>query len=156
MPSQPAPLAARLRRGPVVLDAAMGTELDRRGVPTTLPLWSAIGLLEHPDVVRTIHRDELLAGAEIVTTNTFRATARALARAGRDPAGAADLNRLAVRLAREAIADAGRPGALVGVGLEHGYARRRSDPRARAVASLVATTLSFVLVLVAHIIGSSR
>ncbi len=46
--------------------------------------------------------------------------------------------------------------ALVGVGLEHGYARTRSDPRVRAVASLVATALTFVLVLVAHIIGSSR
>jgi S-methylmethionine-dependent homocysteine/selenocysteine methylase len=91
----------------------MGTELDRRGVPTTLPLWSAIGLLERPDVVRAVHRDDLLAGAEIVTTNTFRATARTLARAGRDPAAAADLNRLAVRLAREAMAETGRPDALV-------------------------------------------
>lgn len=46
--------------------------------------------------------------------------------------------------------------ALVGVGLEHGYARTRSDPRARAVASLVATALTFALVLVAYVIGSSR
>ena len=46
--------------------------------------------------------------------------------------------------------------ALVGVGLEHGYARTRRDPRARAVASLVATALTFVLVLIAHFIGSSR
>ncbi len=46
--------------------------------------------------------------------------------------------------------------ALLGVGLEHGYARTRRDPRARAVASLVATSLTFALVLVAHIIGSAR
>ena len=46
--------------------------------------------------------------------------------------------------------------ALVGVGLEHGYARTRGNPRARAVASLVATGLTFALVLVAYVIGMTR
>lgn len=86
----------------------MGSDLDRRGLATILPLWSAMGLLERPDLVRQIHLENLLAGADIVTTNTFRTTTRTLSKAGLDPARASDLDALAVRLAREARAEAGR------------------------------------------------
>jgi S-methylmethionine-dependent homocysteine/selenocysteine methylase len=97
----------------LLLDAAMGSDLDRRGLSTTLPLWSAVGLLERPDLVRQIHLENLLAGADIITTNTFRTTARTLLKAGLDPARAPELDALAVRLADEARAKAGRPEALI-------------------------------------------
>jgi S-methylmethionine-dependent homocysteine/selenocysteine methylase len=104
----------RLRYGtPLVLDAAMGSDLDRRGLPTTLPLWSAVGLVERPDLVRQIHRENLLAGADIITTDTFRTTARTFRNAGLDPGRAAELDALAVRLAVEARTEAGRPEALI-------------------------------------------
>ena len=104
----------RLRHGtPLVLDAAMGSDLDRRGLPTTLPLWSAVGLLERPDLVRQIHLENLLAGADIITTDTFRTTARTLRKAGLDPGRAPELDTLAVRLAVEARTEAGRPEALI-------------------------------------------
>jgi S-methylmethionine-dependent homocysteine/selenocysteine methylase len=104
----------RLSSGtPLVLDAAMGSDLDRRGLPTTLPLWSAIGLLERPDLVRQIHLENLLAGADIITTDTFRSTAHTLRKAGIDPARAAELDTLAVRLAVEARVEAGRPEAWI-------------------------------------------
>lgn len=45
--------------------------------------------------------------------------------------------------------------AIVTVGLEHGYARTRVTPRAVATASLIATGLTLVLVVVAYSIGSS-
>ena len=45
--------------------------------------------------------------------------------------------------------------AIVTVGLEHGYAQTRVTPRSRAIAALVATALTFVLVVVAYAIGSS-
>jgi len=109
-PAPPGPsLRARLVRGEVVvLDGAMGTELDRRGVPTPLPLWSAQALLDAPEVVRAIHEDYLRAGADVVTTNTFRTTARTMKRAGRDVAEGERLTRLALDLAREARSNAGR------------------------------------------------
>jgi hypothetical protein len=44
--------------------------------------------------------------------------------------------------------------ALITVGLEHGYANTRLDPRTRALASLLATAATTVLVAVAHTIGS--
>ena len=45
--------------------------------------------------------------------------------------------------------------AIVTVGLEHGYARTRVTPRARASTALAATGLTLVLVAVAHAIGSA-
>lgn len=108
------PLAARLAKGlPLLLDAAMGTDLDRRGVTTTLPLWSAVGLLDAPGTVLRIHAENLAAGADVVTTNTFRTTGRTLRAAGRDPAEGPELTRRAVALAREARDVADRPHALV-------------------------------------------
>jgi S-methylmethionine-dependent homocysteine/selenocysteine methylase len=91
----------------------MGSDLNRRGLPTRLPLWSALGLLQRPELVRQIHRDNLLAGANIVTTNTFRTTGRTLAKAGVDPARATELDALAVRLADEARMETGRPDAFI-------------------------------------------
>ncbi len=85
----------------VLLDGALGTELERRGISTPLPLWSAQALLDSPGTVRTIHEEYVRAGADILTACTFRATPRALAKTGQ----AAETGRLiqrAVSLAREA------------------------------------------------------
>jgi homocysteine S-methyltransferase len=99
----------RLRSGaPLVLDAAMGTELERRGARTGLPLWSARALMECPELVLAIHRDELRAGAEILTANTFRTHRRTLAKEGLE-GRSADLTRTAVLLAREAAREAAGP-----------------------------------------------
>ena len=107
-------IADRLATGaPLVLDGATGTELDRRGLATRLPLWSALGLIERPTLVQEIHTDYLRAGADVVTTNTFRTTRRTLERAGRAGDEAAALNGLAVDLARAARDGVGRPGVLV-------------------------------------------
>jgi S-methylmethionine-dependent homocysteine/selenocysteine methylase len=107
-------LRERLQAGrPLLLDAAMGSDLDRRGLPTTLPLWSARGLLERPRLVRQIHLENLLAGADIITTNTFRTTRRTLRKAGLDPARATELDQLAVALAKEARVEADRLDALI-------------------------------------------
>jgi homocysteine S-methyltransferase len=65
------------------------------------PLWSAHALVEAPALVREVHLDYLRAGAQVITTNTFRTHARNLA-AGGLSARAGELTRLAVRLAREA------------------------------------------------------
>jgi S-methylmethionine-dependent homocysteine/selenocysteine methylase len=108
-------LQNRLQRNErILMDGAMGTEILRRGVPTTLPLWSADALLSHPEVVRNIHADYIAAGAEIVITDTFRTIARAFAQKdGFENAKAAKDGKyaeeayaatiLACRLAKEAI-----------------------------------------------------
>jgi len=99
----------RMKSGkPLLLDAAMGTELERRGARTGLPLWSARALVECPELVLAIHRDEILAGAEILTANTFRTHRRTLAKEGLEDRSA-ELTRTAVLLAREATRNAARP-----------------------------------------------
>jgi S-methylmethionine-dependent homocysteine/selenocysteine methylase len=104
-------LTERLVRGEVViLDGAMGTELDRRGIATPLPLWSAKALLEAPEVVSAIHEDYLRAGADVIATNTFRTTARTMRRAGLVPEEGERLTRMAVQLARDARSRAHRGG----------------------------------------------
>ena len=59
---------------PLLLDGAMGTELQNRNVEIPLPLWTADANIFHPDVVTSIHREYIHAGADIITTNTFRST----------------------------------------------------------------------------------
>lgn len=84
---------------PLVLDGATGSELDRRGANTTLPLWSARALVEAPDVLLAVHTDYVRAGAEIITANTFRTHRRSLAKGGLG-AQAGALTHTAVTIAR--------------------------------------------------------
>jgi S-methylmethionine-dependent homocysteine/selenocysteine methylase len=130
-------LTERLAAGErLLLDGAVGTELDRRGVATTLPLWSAIGLLEAPDVVRQIHEDYVRAGADVLITNTFRATRRTHAKAGAFEGDVVALNNLAVTLAREATVSAGREILVAGsiAPLEDCYSPWLSPPFGAALA----------------------
>ena len=60
----------------IILDSAMGTELQQRGVSVKLPLWSAQSLIDKPDTIRHIHIDNIDSGADIITTNTFRTQKR--------------------------------------------------------------------------------
>jgi S-methylmethionine-dependent homocysteine/selenocysteine methylase len=80
-----------------LLDGPMGTELERRGVETALPLWSATALTTRPDLVARIHREYAAAGATVHTANTFRTNPR---HAG---ANWREWTRRAVTLAREAV-----------------------------------------------------
>ena len=80
-----------------VLDGPLGTELDRRGVDTSLPLWSARALLEVPEVVAAIHRDYAAAGATVHTANTFRTRRGTLGDRWRE------VTMQAVRIARDAV-----------------------------------------------------
>ena len=66
----------------LILDGAMGTELNRRGVNTELPLWTADSNILYPDLVQSIHEDYIQSGADIITTNTFRTTSWTYKRAG--------------------------------------------------------------------------
>ncbi len=66
----------RKKQNITILAGAMGTELQRRGYPTKLPLWSGTANLEAPELVEQIHKDYVEAGADWITTNTFRTNIR--------------------------------------------------------------------------------
>ena len=104
---------ARLGAGMSILDGATGTELEHRGIPTGLPLWSAAALWEHPEALVAIHADYARAGVDFVTANTFRTQRRSLSRAGRGDEARSWTVR-AVELAREGAAAAERPPLVLG------------------------------------------
>ena len=92
----------------LLLDSAMGSELERRGLSLDPPLWSARAIDEAPDAVLRIHRKNVDAGADILTANTFRTapfTVDRTALRGKS----AELSKRAVSLAREAALGASRP-----------------------------------------------
>lgn len=91
----------------VLLDGALGSELDARDFPVPLPLWSARAVVERGDLIWEIHRDYVEAGADVLTACTFRTSRYALAKAGLEKR-AGELTLAAVRLARSACADATR------------------------------------------------
>src|SRR5256885_52165 len=112
--SHSARLAALLRQRIVLLDGAMGTmiqrarlaEEDYRGVrfrdwPRELRGHNDLLSLTQPRLIRDIHTQYLQAGADIIETNTFNATAVALADYGMQGL-AREMNRAGAELAREA------------------------------------------------------
>ena len=63
----------------------MGTQLISHGIKLPLPLWSAQANIEESQIVQSIHKDYVEAGADIITTNTFRTTTWSYRRAEYSP-----------------------------------------------------------------------
>ncbi len=86
----------------LIADGALATELEARGCSLDDPLWSAKVLLEHPELIRDVHRDYFDAGANVATTASYQATPLGFAQRGFSVDAALDLVRLSVRLAEDA------------------------------------------------------
>jgi len=141
------------RRGNVVLDGGIGTELDRRGADLRDRLWSARALVESPDLVRDVHAAYFAAGADVAIGASYQASFEGLAARGIESDDAAALFRRSVELARDAAeaaegerlvaASVGPYGAFLGNGAEYtgDYDRDEDDlvefhlPRMEALAS---------------------
>jgi 5-methyltetrahydrofolate--homocysteine methyltransferase len=83
-----------------VLDGGFGTMLQERGLtPEDLPEeWN----IKRPDIIRDVHLAYFMAGAQIVTTNTFGGSPIKLAMKDKGEL-VAEINKTAVLLAREAF-----------------------------------------------------
>ncbi len=89
-------LGEALARGVLVADGAMGTLGFARGLTGSTALWT----LDAPETVEAIHREYVVAGARLLTTNTFGAS-----RAWLPPeVDVGEVNRAAVAIARRAAA----------------------------------------------------
>lgn len=55
----------------VILDGGMSRELERLGAPFRQPEWSALALIETPDIVERVHAEFIESGAEVITTNNY-------------------------------------------------------------------------------------
>ena len=92
----------RLHNQVLVCDGATGTALFARG-------YSYRSCFEelnesHPDVVESLHREYIAAGAEVIETNTFGASALRLAEHGFEQR-VREINRAGARIARRAAGD---------------------------------------------------
>ncbi|MDR2451696.1 MAG: methionine synthase [Candidatus Accumulibacter sp.] len=112
-PDRGAELASLLQRRLLLLDGAMGTMIQRHGLresdyrgerfrdhPRDLAGNNDLLLLTRPEVIRGIHAEYLAAGADILETCTFNATALSQADYGLESI-VYELNVAGARLARE-------------------------------------------------------
>jgi methionine synthase I (cobalamin-dependent) len=93
----------RLKDGPVLGDGGYLLELEKRGWVRAGPFTPEVALL-HPDALRELHIEFREAGADVLQALTFYASRDKLATVGLDNK-LEDLNRAAVRIAREVAGD---------------------------------------------------
>ena len=90
---------------PLILDSALGTELENRGeyLPSfKTSIWSAYSLIHNPDIIKQIHIENIEAGADVITTSNYQATPELLKREPSAPSYK-DLAKRAVELCQEAV-----------------------------------------------------
>ncbi|MFI5139432.1 MAG: homocysteine S-methyltransferase [Sphingobacteriales bacterium] len=93
-------------KGFVILDGAMATELESRGADLNHTLWSAKLLTEDPELIKQVHYDYLIAGADVITTASYQASFEGFAKHGYTAEQAVELMQLSVRLAFRAREEA--------------------------------------------------
>ena len=118
----------------IILDGAIGTELQAMGAPMNEQSWAGAPNLTHPSTVLQMHINYIKAGADVITTNTYSS-----ARHNLEPMGhgelTVELNMRAVHIAQEAIyrANVDRPvyiaGAVSNFGLLNGGEYRSMQQR---------------------------
>src|SRR5207302_11452061 len=99
-------LLEQLQQRPLLCDGAMGTLLYARGVPYE-QCFDALNLTQ-PELIQSIHREYISAGAQIIETNTFGAN-RAKLEAYNLGDRVREINLQAVKLPREAREVSGQP-----------------------------------------------
>ncbi|GAA0315569.1 homocysteine S-methyltransferase family protein [Psychrobacter aestuarii] len=96
-----------------IIDGGMGRELAKRGAPFRQPEWSALAMIEAPEVVRDVHRAFIQSGAAVITTNSYALVPFHIGQSRFD----AEAEALAVKageMAREAVALEGNSARVAG------------------------------------------
>ena len=111
MTQAPLPLHDTARQRRLVADGALGTALMAAGLEAGScgEIWN----LAHPEKILEIQRRYVQAGADCLITNTFGASRIMLTRHGHGDL-VKEINRAAVRIAREAFVGGGREGWVLG------------------------------------------
>jgi len=92
-------------------DGAMGTVLSQR-IPFNQSCLDCVNLT-HPQIVESVHHDYLLAGSDIIQTNTFGANRFKLTAQGMEDK-LEEINHTAVEIARRAIQASGKSALIAG------------------------------------------
>ena len=97
----------------IILDGAIGAELEKKGAKMHKDLWCGTCSLESPDLVKKVHEEYILAGADIITTNTYATTPIAMKQYGFDNQ-ISEFNKKSVQLAKEAVKNTNKDVAIAG------------------------------------------
>lgn len=77
----PFALARRIKR-PLILDGAIGSLLQQKGYKVDADIWTTKLNQSHPELIIKVHKSYIEAGADIITTNSFRTNLSAFKRSG--------------------------------------------------------------------------
>ena len=97
----------------IILDGAIGAELEKKGAKMHKDLWCGTCSVESPDLVKKVHEEYILAGADIITTNTYATTPIAMKQYGFDDQ-ISEFNKKSVQLAKEAVKNTNKDVAIAG------------------------------------------
>lgn len=100
--NNPFSLSKRINR-PLILDGSMGALLHKKGFVEDSFFWSTLANEKYPEEVFNLHKTYIKAGADIITTNTFRTNPTAIKFSGRRYSDRYVKN--AVKLAKKVVGD---------------------------------------------------
>ena len=97
----------------VILDGAMGSELEKKGAKMDKDLWCGTCSVEFPELVTKVHEEYISAGADIITTNTYACTPISMKNYGLEKSIEV-FNQKSVQVAKKAIKNSKKDIALAG------------------------------------------
>ena len=97
----------------VILDGAMGSELEKSGAKMDKNLWCGTCSVEFPELVTKVHEDYIKAGADVITTNTYACTPISMKNYGLEKSIEV-FNQKSVQVAKKAIKNSKKDIALAG------------------------------------------
>ena len=99
----------------IILDGGTGTELQRvHDMKLVAPLWSSEALRSKPNALLAVHTSYLNAGAQIITTGTFRANITAHEAVGLSAETSWQDTVYAATIAKRAVAETGSQALIAG------------------------------------------
>lgn len=86
----------------VVIDGALSTALEKKGMDLNHKLWTAKVLVENPEKIKEVHREYFEAGANIAITSTYQASILGFRDLGHSEEEAEAFIKQSVELAKQA------------------------------------------------------
>lgn len=96
-----------------ILDGGMSRELEKLGAPFRQPEWSALALIETPNLVRDAHQAFIDAGSQVITTNSYAVVPFHIGDQRFRQEGK-QLAALSGKMAKEAVANTGNTAKIAG------------------------------------------
>jgi len=97
----------------VILDGAMGSELEKNGAQMDKKLWCGTSSIKFPEIVRKVHEDYIEAGADVITTNTYASTPISMKNYGFENS-IEEYNKKSVLIAKKAVENSNKDIAIAG------------------------------------------